>query len=136
VLSSGKGALKPRKEKSNCKKTSFQCAGWCIVESFELEGTFKGHLVQLPCREQGHLQLDQVAQSPVQPGLECLQGWGTQHLSWQPPAVLHHHHHKKPVLISSPNVTFFSLKLFPVVLSQQTLLKSLSLSFLQPLFSH
>jgi len=31
-----------------------------------LEGTFKGHLVQHPCNEQGHLQLDQVAQSPVQ----------------------------------------------------------------------
>jgi len=31
-----------------------------FIESFELEGTFKGHLVQLPCNEQGHLQLDQV----------------------------------------------------------------------------
>jgi len=31
--------------------------------SFELEGTFKGHVVQLLCDEQGHLQLDQVAQS-------------------------------------------------------------------------
>ena len=27
---------------------------------FELEGTFKGHPVQLPCNEQGHLQLHQV----------------------------------------------------------------------------
>jgi len=34
-----------------------------ILESSELEGTFKGCLVQLPCSEQGHLQLDQVAQS-------------------------------------------------------------------------
>jgi len=25
-----------------------------------LEGTFEGHLVQPPCNEQGHLQLDQV----------------------------------------------------------------------------
>jgi len=32
-----------------------------------LEGTFKGHLVQLPCSEQGHSQLDQVVQSLVQP---------------------------------------------------------------------
>uniref|UniRef100_A0A8C9L6H3 DBIRD complex subunit ZNF326 n=1 Tax=Pavo cristatus TaxID=9049 RepID=A0A8C9L6H3_PAVCR len=31
---------------------------------------FKGQLVQLPCNEQGHI--DQVAQSLVQPGLECL----------------------------------------------------------------
>ena len=28
-----------------------------LMESFELESTFKGHLVQLPCNEQGHLQL-------------------------------------------------------------------------------
>ena len=39
---------------------------------FELEGTFKGHLVQLPCHEQGHPQLGQVAQNPIQPDLECL----------------------------------------------------------------
>ena len=38
-----------------------------IVESFELEGTLKGHLVQLPCNEQGHLQLHQSAQRPIQP---------------------------------------------------------------------
>jgi len=31
---------------------------------FELEATLKGHLVQLPCSEQGHPQVDQVAQSP------------------------------------------------------------------------
>jgi len=35
-----------------------------------LEETFKGHLVQPPSNEQGLLQLDQVVQSPVQPGLE------------------------------------------------------------------
>ena len=58
--------------------------GWLlkiIVELFELEGTLKGHLIQLPCNEQGHLQLDQGAQSPVQPDLECLQGWSIHHLS-------------------------------------------------------
>ena len=31
-----------------------------------MEGTLKGHLVQLPCSEQGHVQLEQVAQSSVQ----------------------------------------------------------------------
>jgi len=31
-----------------------------IIESFELERTLKYHLVQFPCSEQGHLQLDQV----------------------------------------------------------------------------
>ena len=35
-----------------------------IIELFELEGTFKGYLVQLPCNEQGHLQLHQVLRAP------------------------------------------------------------------------
>lgn len=34
--------------------------------------TSKGHLVQLACIEQGHLQLEQVAQSPIQPDFEGL----------------------------------------------------------------
>jgi len=36
-----------------------------VIESFVLEGSFKGSLLQPPCNEQGHLQLDQVDQSPV-----------------------------------------------------------------------
>ena len=43
-----------------------------ITECFGLEGAFRGHLAQ------GYLQLDQTAQSTVQPGLECFQGWGLQ----------------------------------------------------------
>jgi len=46
------------------------------MEWFELEGAFKGHLVHPVCNEQGHLQLHQVAQSPVQPDIECFHGWG------------------------------------------------------------
>jgi len=42
-----------------------------IIECFGLEETVRGDLAQHPCSEQGHLQLDEVAQSPVQPGLEC-----------------------------------------------------------------
>jgi len=45
-----------------------------IIEWFGLEGTFKIVLFQPPCYRQGHLPLDQVAQSPIQPGLEHLQG--------------------------------------------------------------
>ena len=45
-----------------------------IIESLELEGTFKCHLVQLPSNDQGYLQLGQVARSLVQPDLGCLQG--------------------------------------------------------------
>ena len=36
-----------------------------IKESFELEGTLRGHVVQLSCNEQSHLKLHQVAQSLV-----------------------------------------------------------------------
>jgi len=60
------------------------------IERFGLEWTFRGHLAQPPCSEQGHLQLDQVAQSPIQPGLEYFQGWGLHYLSGQPVPVLHH----------------------------------------------
>ncbi|KAK4815157.1 hypothetical protein QYF61_017598 [Mycteria americana] len=65
-----------------------------IIDWVGLAGTFKGHLVQPPCNEQGHLHLDQVAQSPVQPGLERFQGWGISHLSGQPGPVFHHPQHK------------------------------------------
>ena len=35
-----------------------------MIASFELEGTLKSHLVQLPCNEQGHLQLHQMLRAP------------------------------------------------------------------------
>ena len=47
--------------------------GHGIKERFGWEWTFRGHPVQPPCSEQGHLQPDQVAQSPGQPGLERFQ---------------------------------------------------------------
>jgi len=50
-----------------------------IIELVELEETLKGHLVQLPCNELGHLQLHQVAQSLIKPDLEHLRGWSTYH---------------------------------------------------------
>ena len=45
-----------------------------IIESLEVEGAFNCHLVQLPCKEQGHLQLKYVVQNQVQPDCDCLQG--------------------------------------------------------------
>ena len=54
-----------------------------ITECLGLEGIFRGHLAQPPCSEQGHLQLDQAAQSPVQPSLEWFQGCGLHYLSGQ-----------------------------------------------------
>lgn len=47
-----------------------------------LEGTFKGHLVQLPPKKSRNIfKLGQVAQSPVQPDLECGKRWGIYNLS-------------------------------------------------------
>ena len=35
-----------------------------VMDLLELEGTLKGHLVQLPCSEQGNPQLHQVLRAP------------------------------------------------------------------------
>ena len=45
---------------------------------------------QPPCYVQGRPPLDQAAQSHIQPGLECLQGWGIYKLLGQPVPVCHH----------------------------------------------
>jgi len=57
-----------------------------------LEGTLKIIWFQPPCHEQGHLPLDQVAQSSIQPGLEHYQRRGIHSFSGQPISVLHHPH--------------------------------------------
>lgn len=46
----------------SCVEPGVGLCGQRITESFELEETFKGHLVQLSCNEylKGHLKLDQV----------------------------------------------------------------------------
>lgn len=45
------------------EKEGMQTRNVRIMESSELEEIFKGHLVQLPSNEQGHLPLDHIAQS-------------------------------------------------------------------------
>ena len=60
-----------------------------IIELFELEGTYKVHLVWLPCTEQGHPQLHQLFRAPpAWPWLSA--GMGHHHLSGQPVPVPHH----------------------------------------------
>lgn len=66
--------------------------GTVIIEWFGLEATFKGHVVQLSFNKQEHFQLDEVAQSPVQPSPGCFQGWDIHHLSGQPVPVFHYPH--------------------------------------------
>ena len=79
-----------------------------ITEQFGLEGTFTDHLVQPPCNEQGHLQLHHVAQSPIQPGPECFQGWGLHYLSLQSVPVFHHSHSKEFLPYIYFKSTFFT----------------------------
>ena len=61
-----------------------------IIEWQGLEETLKIIRFQPPCHEQGHLALDQVAQSSIQPGLEHCQGGGIHSFSVQPVPVPHH----------------------------------------------
>ena len=61
---------------------------YSIIEQFVLVGTFKIIQSQPPRYMQGHLPLDQVAHSPIQPGLECFQGGGT---TTAPPSNLFQH---------------------------------------------
>ena len=65
---------------------------------------------QSPCYVQGCQPLDQDAQNHIQPGLECLQGWGIHNLLGQPVPVCHF------LLISNLNFLCPSLKPFPLVL--------------------
>jgi len=85
-----------------------------ITESFELEGILKGHLVPLPCSEQGHLQLDQAAQSPVQSGLKCLRGWGLHHISGKPVPMPHYPYCKNVFPYLSPFFLFETISPCPI----------------------
>jgi len=56
----------------------------------------KDHLVyNPPCHGKGHHPLDQVAPSPIEPGLEQFQGGSLHSVSVQPVPVPHHHHSKE-----------------------------------------
>jgi len=85
-----------------------------ITESFELEGALKGHLVQLSYNECGHLQLYQVAQSPIQPDLECLQGQAIHLLLGNTFQYVSRLTIENFLLIPNLNLSLFSLK--PVLL--------------------
>jgi len=54
-----------------------------IMEWFGVEGTLKIIWFPPPCQAQGHLPLGQVAQSPIQPGLEHCHGGGIHSFSGQ-----------------------------------------------------
>jgi len=99
-----------------------------IIECFGLEGTFRGHLAQTPCSEQGHLT--RLLRVPSILTLNVSRdGASTTFLGnlFQCFTVLMV---KNLFLISSLNLPSLSLKPLLLVLSLQALLKIFSPSFL------
>lgn len=82
----------------------------------------KDHLVPARCHTQAIGRdtscYTRFPQCPIQPGLECLQGWGIHTFTGQPAPVPHCSDLvKKFPTTSTLNLPTFSLKLFPSVLS-------------------
>lgn len=67
-----------------------------------------------PCNEQGHLQLHQVAQSPIGPDTECLQGRSNHPFSGQLFQCFTTLTVKNLFLTPNLSLLSFSLKLFPL----------------------
>jgi len=101
-----------------------------IIQSLELEGTLEDHLLQLPCNEQGHLQLKQVLRALVSLILSVSRDGASTTSLGNLCQCLTMFTVKNFFFLSNLFLPSFSLKSFPLVLSQHTLLKSLSPSFL------
>ena len=67
------------------------------------------HLVSTPCCVQGHQPAAQAAQSHIQPGLECLQGWGIHSLLGQPVQCVTTLWGKNCLLISNLNLNHLKI---------------------------
>ena len=78
-----------------------------------VEKNHSAHLVPTPCYVQGRQPADQAAQSHIQPGLECLQGWGIHSLLGQPVQCVTTLWGKNFLLISNLKLPCLSLKPFP-----------------------
>lgn len=63
------------------------CSG--ITEWRQLEGSWKNIFFQCSCHGKGRLPLEQIAQSPTQPGFEHFEGQGIHKFSGLPVPVLH-----------------------------------------------
>jgi len=85
-----------------------------------VEKDHNDHLIPTSCYVQGPQPADQAAQSHIQPGLQCLQGWGTHSLLGQPVQCVTTLWVKNFLLISNLNLPCLSLRPFPLVLSQGT----------------
>jgi len=97
-----------------------------IIESYNHrmawgEKDHNDHPVPTACCVQGRQPPDQAAQSHIQPGLECLQGWGIHSLLGQPVQCVTTLWVKNFLLISNLNLPCLSLKPLFLVLSLSTL---------------
>jgi len=101
-----------------------------------LKNDHNDHLVPTPCYVQGCQPPDLAAQSHIQPGLECLQGWGIHSLLGQSVPVRHHPLSEKLPPNIYPKPPHLSLKPFPLVLSLSTLVNSHSPSCLYAPFQY
>jgi len=88
------------------------------------------HRVSTPCCGQGCKPPDQAAQSHIQPGLECLQGWGIHSLLGQPVPVCHPPLCEKLLPNIQPKPPLSQFKTILPVLSLSTLVNSCSPSCL------
>ena len=73
-----------------------------------VEKDHNAHPVPTPCYVQGHQPAAQAAQSHIQPGLECLQGWGIHSLLGQPVQCVTTLSVKNFLLISNLNLSCLS----------------------------
>ena len=105
-----------------------------IIECPGLKKTTMIIEFQPPCYVQGRQPLDQAAQIHIQPGLECLQGWGIHNLLEQSVPV--RQWVKNFLLISNFSLSCLSLKPFPLVLSLSTLINRCSPSCLYAPFKY
>jgi len=79
-----------------------------------VEKDHSAHPVSTPCYVQGRQPADQAAQSHIQPGLECLQGWGIHSLLGQPVQCVTTLWVKNFLLIYNLNLPYLSLKPSPL----------------------
>ena len=84
-----------------------------IIERPGLKRTTMLIQFQPPCYVQGRQPADQTAQSHIQPGLECLQGWGIHNLLGQPVLVRYHPLYEKLLPNIQPKPPLFQFKTIP-----------------------
>ena len=88
---------------------------------------------QPPCYVQSRQPPDQAAQSHIQSGLECLQGWGIHSLCGNLFQCVTNLYLKNFLLKSNLNLPCLNLKPFPLVLSLSTCKQPFLLLFMRSL---